>query len=163
MRPLAGAWGLVVVAGRTTPTAGAPVRLVGDVPAADSTRTDTAAMMAGRWLPTPPPANRHDGDVVVGLHASTDTDEPAMADVEILAAADGLIGEFAGSTAPRRRQAPDAVAALIEAGLVSVGDQVLFDGHTATMRDGGVLHDRERHCDDECDVEDPADSQGRLR
>ena len=90
MRPPAGAWGLVVVAVRTTPAAGAPVRFVGDAPAADPAHTDTAALLAGVWLPAPPPAYRHDGDVVVRLHASTDTDDPAVADVEVLAAASGV-------------------------------------------------------------------------
>jgi hypothetical protein len=54
---------------------------------------------------------------------------------------DGLIGESAGSPAPRRR-APDALAALIEAGLVEVGEQFVFDGHTATAREGGDLGTR---------------------
>jgi len=37
------------------------------------------------------------------------------------------------------------LAALIEAGLVAVGEQLMFDGHTATVRDGGVLHDGRPH------------------
>lgn len=42
---------------------------------------------------------------------------------------------------PRRRLAdPDALAALLEAGLVEVGEQLAWNGHTATVRDGGVLH-----------------------
>jgi hypothetical protein len=184
MRPPAGAWGLVVVAVRTTDATTAPVHDVGDAPA-------------------PPPAYRHDGDVVVRLHAPTDTDDPAVADVEVLAAASGvwnradtwrsvgarwpheialsvlvhmryladaalhdaqwamltgpiaaalpdgllpadLSTSSAGSPAPRRR-APDALAALIEAGLVEVGEQLVWGGHTATVRDGGVLHDGGRH------------------
>ena len=203
-RPPAGAWGLVVVAVRTTPAAGAPVRFVGDPPAPDTAHTDTAALMAGLWLPHPPPANRHDGDVVVRLHAPTDTDDPAVVDVEVIAAfqgtwntvgtwrsvgarwpheialsvlvhmrhlsdaaladaqwamltgpiatalpepllrADLVIGEAAGSPAPRR-QAPDALAALIEAGLMTVGEQLVCNGHTATVRDGGVLNDGGPH------------------
>lgn len=203
MRPPAGAWGLVVVAVRTRAAAGAPVRrLVGDAPAPDPAHTDTADLMAGVWLPAPPPAYRHDGDVVVRLHAPTDADDPAVADVEVLAAGSGvwnrvdtsrsvgarwpheialsvlvrmgyladsafndaqwamltgpiaaalpdevldeLVGESAGSPAPRRR-APDALAALIETGLVEVGEQLVFAGHTATVRDGGVLHDGGPH------------------
>lgn len=191
-----------MVAVRTTPAAGAPVRFVGDAPAADPAQTDTADLMAELWLPDPPPANRHDGDVVVRLHAPTDTNDPAVADVEVIAAFQGtwdtvdtwravgarwpheialsvlvhmryladaalndaqwatltgpiaaalpellpadLIGESAGSPAPRRR-APDALAALIEAGLVTVGEQLVCNGRTATVRDGGVLHDSGLH------------------
>jgi hypothetical protein len=204
MRPPAGAWGLVVVAVRTTDLTTAPVRDVGDAPAPDRARTDIADLVAGVWLSAAPPAHRHDGDVVVRLHAPADTDDPAVADVEVLAAAHGvwnrvdtwrsvgvrwpheialsvlvhmryladaalndahwavltgpiaaalpdkmlhdLIGEFRGlSPAPPRRRAPDALAALIEAGLVEVGEQLVFDGHTATIRDSGVLHDGGPH------------------
>jgi RAMA domain-containing protein len=52
-------------------------------------------------------------------------------------------GESAGSPAPRR--APDALAELIDAGLLEVGEQLVWDGHTATVRDGGVLHDGGPH------------------
>ncbi len=203
MRPPAGAWGLVVVAVRTTPAAGAPVGLVGDAPAADPADADTAALLAGVWLPAPPPVYGHDGDVVVRLHAPTDTDDPAVADVEVIAAADGvwnsvgtwrsvgarwpheialsvlvhmrsladaalrdaqwamltgpiaaalpdallddLIRESAGSPAWPRRRTPDALAALIEAGLVAVGEQLVCNEHIATVRDGGVLHDGGLH------------------
>jgi hypothetical protein len=206
MRPPAGAWGLVVIAVKITPAAEAPVASVGDAPDANPAGTDIAALMAGRWLPHPPPVSRHEGDVVVRLHAPIDSDDPApnAADVEVLAAADGvwnsvgmwpsvgprwpheialsvvthmryladvaftdaqwatltgpiaaalpdallddligdLIGEPAASPARRpARRAPDALAALIEAGLVEVGEQLMLDGHAATVREGGVLHD----------------------
>jgi hypothetical protein len=208
MRPPAGAWGLVLVAVRTTDAAGSPIRRLGDAPAPDPARTDAADLLAGVWLPAPPPADLHTGDVVVRLHPPADHDhdhggEPATADVEVLAAMDGqwrtvrawrsvgprwphevamtallhmryladaaftaaqwatlagpiaaalpagllpagLAGEAAGS--PRRRGAPDALAALITAGLLAVGEQVVFNGHTATVREGGVLHlDTEPH------------------
>lgn len=87
MRPPAGAWGLVVVAVRTTGAAGAPVRLTGDAPAPDPAHTDTADLLAGVWLPEPPPATLHAGDVVVRLHAATT--DPALTDVEVLAAMQG--------------------------------------------------------------------------
>ena len=61
LRPPVGAWGLVVVAVRTTDAAGAPVRLTGDAPAPDPALTDTAALLAGVWLPAPPPAALHTG------------------------------------------------------------------------------------------------------
>jgi hypothetical protein len=208
LRPPAGAWGLVVVAVRTTAAAGAPVRYVGDAPRPDTAHTD---LMAGVWLPAPPPADLHTGDIVVRLHPPSDdpdhdTENPVVADVEVLAAMEGewrtvslslwqdtrwshevamkvlvhmryladaalqdaqwatltgpiaaampawlssglgLAGESAASpAAPRRlsrhRRAPDALAALIEAGLVDVGEQVVWNGHTATVREGGVLHD----------------------
>lgn len=54
----------------------------------------------------------------------------------------GLAGESAASPAPR---APDALAELIEAGLVEVGEQLVWNGHTATVREGGVLHDGGPH------------------
>lgn len=195
MRPPAGAWGLVVVAVRTTDAAGAPVRFTGDAPAPDPAHTDTADLLAGVWLPEPPPATLHAGDVVVRLHTSTA--DPALTDVEVLAAMQGewrtvgsweavdprwphevamtalthmryladaafndaqwatltgpiaaampdwlsrglgLAGEPAAS-APRR--APDGLAELLEAGLLAEGEQVVLDGHTATVRAGGVLH-----------------------
>ncbi|WNV90202.1 hypothetical protein [Umezawaea sp. Da 62-37] len=50
----------------------------------------------------------------------------------------GLAGEPAVASAPRR--APDGLAELLNAGLVEAGEQVLFDGHTATIGTGGVLH-----------------------
>jgi hypothetical protein len=34
---------------------------------------------------------------------------------------------------------------LIEAGLVEVGEPVVWNGHTATIGDGGVLHDGGAH------------------
>ncbi|WP_158851195.1 hypothetical protein [Saccharothrix deserti] len=202
MRPPAGAWGLVVVAVNTIDAAGASVRLVGDGPRPDPAHTDTAALLAGVWLPAPPPADLHTGDVVVRLYPPAD-DDPATAEVEVLAAMQGewrtvrrwravgarwphevamsvlvhmryladaalgdaqwatltgpiaasmpdwlsrglgLAGESAGS-APRR-PAPDALAALIDAGLVEVGEQLEWAGHTATVRAGGVLHDGGPH------------------
>lgn len=201
MRAPDGAWGLVVVAVRTTDAAGSPVRLIGDAPAPDPDFTDTADLLSGVWLPAPPPAVLHAGDVVVRLHPSAD-DDPVAADVEVLAAMDGqwrtvrawravgarwphevamtvllhmryladaaftaaqwatlagpivaalpaglvpagLAGEAAGS--PRRRAAHDALAALIDAGLVEVGEQVVFDGHAATVGEGGVLRDDVPH------------------
>jgi hypothetical protein len=206
LRPPAGAWGLVVVAVRTTDAAGAPVRFVGDAPRPDPAHTDTADLLAGVWLPAPPPADLHAGDVVVRLHPPADNPEdPAGTDLEVLAAMQGewrtvrtreavdarwphevamsvlvhmrylanaaftdaqwatltgpiaaslpdwlsnglgLAGESAGSPAPHRpsrtRRAPDALAALIAAGLVDVGEQLVWNGHTATVREGGVLHD----------------------
>lgn len=201
MRPPTGAWGLVVVAVRTTDAAGAPVRFVGDPPAPDPAGTDTADLLAGVWLPAPPPADLHAGDVVVRLHPPDNRDTHA-ADVEVLAAMDGqwrtvrewravgarwphevamtvllhmryladaaltaaqwatlagpiaaalpaglvpagLAGEAAVS--PRRRAAHDALAALIAAGLVQVGEKVVFGAHTATIGEGGVLHDGGPH------------------
>jgi hypothetical protein len=50
----------------------------------------------------------------------------------------GLAGEPAVASAPRR--APDGLAQLLTAGLLEEGDRVVFDGHTATVRTGGVLH-----------------------
>jgi hypothetical protein len=38
------------------------------------------------------------------------------------------------------RRAPDGLAELLDAGLVKAGEQVVFDGHTATVSTGGVLH-----------------------
>ncbi|SDJ01613.1 hypothetical protein SAMN05192558_104107 [Actinokineospora alba] len=202
MRPPTGAWGLVVVAVRTTDAAGAPVRFDGDPPAPDPAGTDTAALLAGVWLPAPPPADPHAGDVVVRLHPPDNGTDPTTADVEVLAAMDGqwrtvrawravgarwphevattvllhmryladaaltaaqwatltgpiaaalpaglvptgLAGEAAGS--PCRRAAHDALAALITAGLVQVGEQVVFGAHTATIGEGGVLHDDGPH------------------
>lgn len=87
MLPPAGAWGLVVVAVRTTDAAGAPVRFTGDAPAPDPAHTETAALLARVWLPDPPPATLHAGDVVVRLH--TATTDPAVTDVEVLAATQG--------------------------------------------------------------------------
>jgi hypothetical protein len=196
MRPLAGAWGLVVIAVRTALDAATLALLAENVPAT-ADPAPTADLMAGVWLPTPPPAYRHDGDVVVRLHAPTDTDDPAIVDVEVIAAEGGvwhrvdvwrsvgadwphmvapavlarmrlladadftdgqrallggpltdtmpdalladLLGEAAAS--PRLRRAPEALAALIAAGLVEVGEQLVLDEHTATVREGGVLHD----------------------
>jgi hypothetical protein len=196
MRPLAGAWGLVVVAVRTTDAAGAPVRFTGDAAAPDPAHTDTADLLAGVWLPEPPPASLHAGDVVVRLHTSTT--DPALTDVEVLAAMQGewctvgtweavdarwphevamtvlthmryladaalndahwatltgpiaaampgwlarglgLAVEPAAASVPRR--APDGLVELLEAGLLAEGEQVVLDGHTATVRAGGVLH-----------------------
>jgi hypothetical protein len=94
LRPPAGAWGLVVVAVRTTDAAGASVRYVGDAPRPDPAHTDTADLLAGVWLPAPPPADLHAGDIVVRLHPPSDdpdhdTEAPVVADVEVLAAMDG--------------------------------------------------------------------------
>jgi hypothetical protein len=53
--------------------------------------------LAGVWLPAPPPADVHAGDVVVHLHPPTDDPDhapnadpdPVVADVEVLAAMQG--------------------------------------------------------------------------
>lgn len=57
----------------------------------------------------------------------------------------GLAGESAAG--PRRRLARTrmALAELIEAGLVEVGEQLVWNGHTVTVRQGGVLHDGGPH------------------
>ena len=200
LRLPAGAWGLVVVAVRTTDTAAAPVRLIGNAPAPDPALTDTTDLLAGVWLPSPPPAALHTGDVVVRLHAPADAD-PAVVDVEVVAATQGrwstvrtwqavgtrwphevalsvlvhmryladaaftdaqwatLTGPIAAALPPGLRSAGlagesaagrrlahrDALAALIEAGLVEVGEQLVWNGHTATVREGGVLHDGGPH------------------
>jgi hypothetical protein len=49
----------------------------------------------------------------------------------------GLAGEPA-ALAPRR--APDGLAELLEAGLLAEGEQVVLNGHVATVRAGGILH-----------------------
>jgi hypothetical protein len=197
MRPPARAWGMVVTAVRLTDTAGPPVRYVGDPPALDPTRTDTADLVAGVWLPAPPPAPLHHGDVVVRLRPPAE-DDSVRADVEVLAATpDGwrtvdtlealdarwphhiamtvlvwmryltdaayqdaqwtaLAGPIAAHLIPAgllpddfaervvrdpavRPNAPDALAALIDAGLIEIGEQVVWNGHTATVGEGGVL------------------------
>jgi hypothetical protein len=56
----------------------------------------------------------------------------------------GLADESRGGLAGASR-APDALAELIEAGLVEVGEQLVWNGHTATVREGGVLHDGGPH------------------
>lgn len=61
MRPPAGAWGLVVVAVRTTDAAGDPIRFTWDGPAPDPAHTDIADLLAGVWLPEPSPADLHTG------------------------------------------------------------------------------------------------------
>jgi hypothetical protein len=132
MRAPAGAWGLVVVAVRTTPAAGAPVRLVGDPPAADPAHTDIAEVFAGRWLPEPPPANRHDGDVVVRLHAPTDTDDPSLTDVEVLAAADGVWNTVGTWRAVGARW-PHEIALSVLARMRYLADAALNDALWAMM------------------------------
>ncbi|WP_414944873.1 hypothetical protein [Amycolatopsis sp. cmx-11-32] len=204
LRPPAGAWGLVVVAVRTTDPAAAPVRRTGHTPTPEPARPDTADLFAGVWLPAKPPAHVHTGDVVVRLRppytsSPRNPDDPTLADVIILAAVEGewrtirtwarsmgagwpheaampvlyqmrcladtafndaqwatltgliaasfppglvpagLVGESAASPDGRPR-APDALAQLIKAGLVQVGEQLVWNGHTATVQEGGVLH-----------------------
>jgi hypothetical protein len=55
---------------------------------------------------------------------------------------DRRVRGLAGASPPSH---PDALAALIETGLVEIGEQLAFAGHTATIRDGGVLHDGGPH------------------
>jgi hypothetical protein len=47
---------------------------------------------------------------------------------------------LAGDLSPAPRRAPDTLAALIDAGLVDVGEHLEWNGHTATIHPGGVLH-----------------------
>lgn len=63
-----------------------PAPLTGDA-RPDPAHTDTAALLAGVWLPEPPPTILYAGDVVVRLHTSTT--DPAPTDVEVLAAMQG--------------------------------------------------------------------------
>jgi hypothetical protein len=167
------AWGLVIVGARPTDTAPPPRRAVGDAP--DPAHTDIAELLAGVWLPAPPPADLHTGDLVVRLHPPTHnpTGSP-VTDVEVLAATRGQWRmvrtwrsldtrwphEIAMTvcqhmrhtaaivdrpfTAPPRPE-PDALTALINNRLVDVGEQVAWNGHIATIRDGGVLDDGGPH------------------
>ncbi|GAA2975877.1 hypothetical protein [Actinokineospora diospyrosa] len=193
MRAPDGAWGLVVIAVRTTHSAGAPVRLVDDGPPPDPAHTDIADLMAGVWLTAPPPAALCTGDVVVRLRAP-DNGDPDRVDVELLAAmqgewhtvgswtavdarwphtialsvllhmqwlADAALGDAQWVTltstmmpgflarelgldrepagrSPRR--VPDALADLVDAGLIEVGEQLVWGGHTVTVGERGVVH-----------------------
>jgi hypothetical protein len=184
-----GAWGLVVIAMHTTRATGIP------------------DLAAGRWLPEPPPAELHAGDVVVRLHPPGLVVDPNLVDVEVLTAhhdhwsslgtwpslgpawpheiavpllanmraladAASRVAQWATLTGPiaaaladeriaadlgieplgpadrLRVHAPDALAALIDAGLLTVGEHLVFDGHTATVGHGGVLHDGPPYTDD---------------
>jgi hypothetical protein len=182
-----GTWALVVTTIGLTPAGcgGGPT-----APDPDPARTDIAALFAGIWLPTPPPAPLHRGDVVVRLTSPAEL-EPSRADIEVLAADDGewrtvctlpaldarwphhvattvlswmraladdadravamrglarsLDRAPAGllpdglDTALLNPDAPDALAALIDAGLVTVGESLTWDVHTATVCPGGAL------------------------
>ncbi len=130
MRPPAGAWGLVVVAVRTTDAAGAPVRFTGDDPAPDPAHTDTAALLAGVWLPEPPPATLHAGDVVVRLHTSTT--DPASTEVEVLAAMQGewrTVGTWEAVDA----RWPHEVAMTVLVHMRYLADAALQDAQWATL------------------------------
>ncbi len=158
----------------------------------DPARADTAEVFAGVWLPTPPPAHVHRGDVVVRLTPPADND-PARADLEVLVAVPGgwrtvatfaaldtrwpqhlattvttwmraLAGEaeqnvlrWALTLSNRSTSAelqpvtgltdvtsvdpltPDALTDLIDAGQVVVGDELVWNGHTATVGPHGEL------------------------
>ncbi|SER91679.1 hypothetical protein [Actinokineospora terrae] len=192
MRAPDGAWGLVVVALRTNPSVVAQVQLVGDGPPPALAHTDVAELMAGVWLTAPPPAALCTGDVVVRLHAP-DNGDPALTDVEILAAMQGewrTVGTLTAIDArwphaaalsvllhmrwfadaalsdaqwvalstslpgfltreawldcesPGRmpRRVPDAVADLVAAGLLEVGERLVWGEHTVTVGERGVVH-----------------------
>ncbi|GAB3000892.1 MULTISPECIES: hypothetical protein [Amycolatopsis] len=186
LRNPAGAWALVVTSVRL----GLPDH---DYPT-DPAHTDTAEMFAGVWLPAPPPAHVHRGDVVVRLTPPADND-PARVDVEVLAAAPGewhTVATFAaldtrwphhvattvttwmraladraeqelavwvfassifGKNSPPRGprppgladaaqvdpDAPDALADLIRAGELAIGDELVWNDHTATIGPHGEL------------------------
>jgi len=197
MRPPADMWGFVVVAVHTF------AAKVGGLPITDSVHTDTTDLLAGVWLPAPPPVDLHTGDVVVRLQHSNQAparnrDDRTQADVVVLAPAGNewstvrswarslgarwphevaisthlhmrylvdkalrdarwatLTGPITATTPDwlthRRvstgrpevnspRHAPDGLAWLLKAGMVEVGEKVVFDCHTATIGAGGVLH-----------------------
>ncbi|MEU0514938.1 hypothetical protein ACWEKJ_30580 [Amycolatopsis thermoflava] len=172
LRAPADAWALVITNVRLT----LPEQ-------ADTPPTALAAeLFAGVWLPAPPPAEVHRGDVAVRLHPPAD-DDPGRADVEVLTAthqgwrtvqtlpgletrwpqdvatvavswmralADeaerkvGLrlftssIGRPVDPTLPDP-DTPDALAQLIDTGLDAVGEELVWNGHTATVGPGGAL------------------------
>ncbi|MDX3192926.1 hypothetical protein PV458_31350 [Streptomyces sp. MN03-5084-2B] len=183
-----GTWALVVTTVGLTPAGcgGEPT-----APDPDPAHTDIAALFAGIWLPTPPPATLHRGDVVVRLTSPADLD-PRRADIEVLAADDGqwrsvrtlhaldarwphhvattvlswmralaadadravIMRGLATSRGIDRAPAGlvpdgldtalhpdglDALAALIDARLVTAGDSLTWDVHTATVCPGGAL------------------------
>ncbi|MCP2094695.1 MULTISPECIES: hypothetical protein [Actinosynnema] len=196
MRPPTGAWGLLVTEARGTAALGDPIRFTADPPEADPEHVDTTDLLGGTWLPAPPPADRHEGDLVLRLHPPADH-APDRVDVEVLTAdrgrwhavcrreasgsrwphhvaADVLLhmriladsalrrAEWIAATQicaclpglapgpvpePGPRPVGDALAALIEAGLVVIGDEIAFDGHTATVRAGGMVRHGEREFD----------------
>ncbi|WP_436499548.1 hypothetical protein [Actinokineospora sp. HUAS TT18] len=135
MHPPAGAWGLVVIAVRTTHAAGHPLRRVGDPPAADPAHTDTADLMAGVWQPDPPPADLHAGDVVVRLHPSAD-DDPATTDIEVLAAIEGQWRQV-GMWRSAGARWPHEIATTVLLHMRTLADAVLTAAQWATF--GGPL------------------------
>lgn len=192
LRAPEGAWGLVIIAIRTTRATGIP------------------DLAFGRWLAEEPPASLHTGDVVVRLRPPTSTasdssvvdlslnDVATVADVEVLTAHHGRwhtantwrtlgpqwphelavpllatmravadaafnAAQWAALTEPVAAaltkwlrasrgtepagaidrlpdRVPDTLAALIDAGLLTVGGHLVLAGHTATIGHGGVLH-----------------------
>jgi hypothetical protein len=133
MRAPAGAWGLVVVAARTTDAAGAPLRFIGDAPAPDPAHTDTADLLAGVWLSEPPHATLYAGDVVVRLYASTaDPADPAVTDVEVLAAVEGEWRTVGTREAVDARW-PHAVAMTALLYMRYLADAALQDAQWATL------------------------------
>ncbi|GAA3850759.1 hypothetical protein [Amycolatopsis tucumanensis] len=141
-----------------------------------------AELFAGVWLPVPPPAEVHRGDVAVRLHPPADGD-PARTDVEVLTAtpqcwrtvhtlpgvdthwphdvaavvvnwmraladeAERKVGLRLFSSSIGRAvdpmlpgpDTPDALTQMIDSGLVAVGEQLGWNGHTATVGPGGAL------------------------
>ena len=130
MRPPTGAWGLVVVAVRATDAAGAPVRFTGDAPAPDPAHTDTADLLAGVWLPEPPPATLHAGDVVVCPRTSTT--DPTLTDIEVLAA---MQGEWrtVGTWETVDARWPHEVAMTVLVHMRYLADAALQDAQWATL------------------------------
>lgn len=118
MHPPAGAWGLIVVAVRTTA-------------ATRATRADTAEVFAGVWVPEPPPADLHDGDVAVLLHESADGN-PDVADVEVVAATQGHWRTVHTSRATDT-QWPHEAAMPVLVHMRCLADAALKDAHWATL------------------------------
>jgi hypothetical protein len=88
MRPPAGAWGFLVQAAQTR-LAGSPAFLLPADPHTPSPACVNAGdLLAGVWLSEAPPADLYHGDVAVRLTAPAHGD-PALVDVELLAAGNG--------------------------------------------------------------------------
>ncbi|MBN6034145.1 hypothetical protein [Amycolatopsis sp. 195334CR] len=160
-----GAWGLLMIAGRTR-DASAALASHGDTAAAHAKPTD---LLAGVWLNHEPAPEVHRGDVVLRLHPPAHGDR---SHTELLLASHGEwrpahqvtpipghwprelafgVSLYLRSQADRAlhesrcrhhghdRMSPDALRALITAGLIGIGEQVEFDGHTAMVVAGGTL------------------------
>lgn len=139
------AWGFLLRAVRMLPASDDAVPSLDDPPATAAPGVETADLVAGIWLPQPPPPDLHDGDLVIRLAAPGDRD-PARVDVQLWIAQND-VWQLHQSWARLDRHWPHVVAPVAEFLMRITSDNIYaraLDNRAAPL--SHVLMDHRSRC-----------------